>query len=85
MNTTETKPRRGRPKGSNSFTNVKLSDLIEKYGPDTILPVGRLWLMSHEKPALVESGVVPVISTNDQPRVLGLIADEPKIEFSLVD
>lgn len=77
--TTETKRGRGRPKGSNSFQNMKLSDLIEKYGPDTILPVGRLWLQNQG------TSSIQVISTNNQPRVLGLVSDEPKIEFSLVD
>lgn len=41
------KPRKkgsGRPKGSRSFINVKLSELKNFVGDDTFIPVRKLWL-----------------------------------------
>jgi hypothetical protein len=41
---TNTKRRRGRPKNSTTLQTIQLSELIEKFGPETEVPVGRLWL-----------------------------------------
>jgi hypothetical protein len=44
MNTQENKRKRGRPLNSTTLTTIALSELIAKFGPDTQIPVGRLWL-----------------------------------------
>ena len=42
MNETPTK--RGRPKGSTSFTRVKLSDLAKQVGSEATIVVSKRWL-----------------------------------------
>tara|TARA_R110001606_G_scaffold377229_1_gene536190 strand:+ start:521 stop:766 length:246 start_codon:yes stop_codon:yes gene_type:complete len=36
--------RRGRPKGSTSFVNIKLSDLADNLGPNANVSVSKKWL-----------------------------------------
>jgi hypothetical protein len=43
MNDTQTKKGRGRPTGSNSFTEVTLAELNAKYKPEDKIQVGRIW------------------------------------------
>ena len=38
-----TKRKVGRPKGAKSFVEVTLADLQQVAGPNTVIPVGRLW------------------------------------------
>lgn len=85
----KTNTKRGRPFGSTTLENMKLADLIEKFGPDTVLPVGRLWLKEQEAKKLEQTPVqvhqkIQVISAKDH-KVLGVIDAEDKIEFALID
>ena len=45
--------KKGRPVGSVSFTEVRLAELIERYKPDQILPVSRVFL-TKPQPAATE-------------------------------
>lgn len=70
-------PRRGRPPGSNSFTKIKMEDLLRLVGADGSVPVSKVWLRDL---GVVEVGATaPVVITpavEPEP-------EQPKIEFSL--
>lgn len=76
MNTQE-KRTRGRPKGSNSFQSVSLSELIAKFGPDTQIPVGRLWLNGGSS-VVKETSVTISAAPAETP------APENRVEMSLI-
>ena len=85
MNTEQTVKRgRGRPVNSVSFTNITLAELNARFGQDQVLPVGRIFL---EKGG-VSTQPIKIISTNNQPRVVGLIREDapntPKVEMTLL-
>lgn len=66
------KPTRGRPKGSTSFTKVRLSDLNNHLGKHAPVVVSKKWLEQlgihmEEKPK----------------KVLTPVSDEPKIQFNV--
>jgi len=68
---------RGRPKGSNSFVKLKLSDLISIVGADGIVPVSKVWLRE-KNIDIVESSTKIQIAAAHEP-----VAEEEKIEFTL--
>jgi len=74
---TQNKKGRGRPAGSLTLETVKLSELIEKFGPDTQIPVGRLWLQGKS----LMSAFTPV-ATQAKPEPVA--APENKVEMSLI-
>jgi len=74
---TQTKRGRGRPKGSHSFQLVTLSELMAKCGPDTQIPVGRLWLNGREKRQEI-SVTIPVVPSVEAP------APEDTVEMTLI-
>jgi len=66
------KPTRGRPKGSTSFTRVRLLDLTNYLGKEAPVVVSKKWLeqigfAAEEKPI----------------EVLTPVSDEPKIQFNV--
>lgn len=73
---TQTK-QRGRPKGSNSFVKLKLTDLISIVGADGIVPVSKVWLRE-KNIDIVESSTKIQIAAAQEP-----VAEEEKIQFSL--
>lgn len=77
MNTnTQPKRGRGRPVGGISLVNVTLAELMAKYSPDQILPVGRLFL---------EKGSAKLITQPKQPaEIIAPIVDNgPRVEMTL--
>tara|TARA_R110002051_G_C8463573_1_gene458804 strand:- start:116 stop:400 length:285 start_codon:yes stop_codon:yes gene_type:complete len=40
----DTPKKRGRPRGSTSFTRVQLGDLVRQLGPDATIVISRRWL-----------------------------------------
>ena len=68
---------RGRPKGSNSFVKLKLTDLISIVGADGIVPVSKVWLRE-KNVDIVESSTKIQIAAAHEP-----VAEEEKIQFSL--
>lgn len=44
MNDTNEPKRRGRPTGSNSFERIRLKDLLEIMGENSVVPVSTVWL-----------------------------------------
>lgn len=67
---------RGRPKGANSFTHIKLAELQKICGSESTIPVSRVWLeklgleLNEEKTSVKVSK--PVEEKNEE-----------KIQFSL--
>jgi len=65
--------RRGRPKGSTSFVNIKISDLTNNLGPNANVSVSKKWLenigMEIDQPA-------PTLTVSS-------ITDEPKAEEAI--
>jgi hypothetical protein len=68
---------RGRPKGSNSFVKLKLSDLISIVGADGIVPVSKIWLRENGV-GVVESSAKIQLAAAEEP-----VAPEEKIEFAI--
>lgn len=68
---------RGRPKGSNSFVKVKLSDLISIIGADGIVSVSKVWLRE-KNIDIAESYHKIQIAAAEEP-----VVEEEKIQFSL--
>jgi len=68
---------RGRPKGSNSFVKLKLSDLISIVGADGIVPVSKIWLRENGV-GVVESFAKIQLAAAEEP-----VAPEEKIEFAI--
>ena len=68
--------KRGRPKGSTSFTRIRLGDLLASFGPDAAIVVSKKWM--DEVGLTVAPAPVKTIPA-------ALVADEPeeKIEFSV--
>jgi len=73
----ETPKKRGRPKGSTSFTRVKLSDLLESFGVDACVVVSKKWM--EDVGLTVSPAPVRVITAHTSD------SEEPeeKIEFSV--
>lgn len=68
---------RGRPKGSNSFVKLKLSDLISIVGADGVVPVSKVWL--REKNIDIVENVSKIrLAAAEEP-----VAPEEKIEFAI--
>jgi hypothetical protein len=74
-NTSNIKPSRGRPAGSNSFVKIKLSDLAQLVGAGMQIPVSKVWM--REMGFSIEEPAATILPTT-QPAI-----DEPKIEFTL--
>ena len=68
---------RGRPKGSNSFVKLKLTDLISIVGADGIVPVSKVWLRE-KNVDIVESSAKIQLAAAEEP-----VAPEEKIEFAI--
>ena len=68
--------KRGRPKGSTSFTRIRLGDLLDSFGPDAAIVVSKKWMD--------EVGLT-VAPAPVKPIPAAVVADEPeeKIEFSV--
>jgi SH3-like domain-containing protein len=68
------KRKKGRPKGSNSFTSVTLAELNARFGPNEVIPVGRLFL---------EKGVIKTSPQEARPVQPVAQPEGPKIEMFL--
>lgn len=69
MQIQQVKKGRGRPKNSLTLQSVSLSELISKFGPDTQIPVGRIWLQGKTQvtqftPVVAQPQVAPVVPEN---------------------
>ncbi len=73
MNTTNTKTR-GRPTGAVSFINMTVEELASKFSPNTVVPVGRVWLAK-------QNGAVPTVVA-DAPAETPAV-DKPVVEMTL--
>jgi hypothetical protein len=66
---------RGRPKGSNSFVKVRMSDLVNTLGPQASIMVSKIWMR--------ENG----LTLDEKPITISPVADIPapeeKIEFAI--
>jgi hypothetical protein len=69
----ETSKKRGRPAGSNSFTKVKLADLICLVGEGAVVPVSKIWL--RENSVDISPASVKVINEAKE--------EQPQIEYSM--
>ena len=69
--------KKGRPKGSFSFTRVRLCDLVEVMGNRVVVPVSTVWLrennISLEGLEVAAARITPVTPAEEM----------PKIEFTL--
>jgi|TARA_Y100000361_G_C11050264_1_gene284765 hypothetical protein len=72
----ETPKKRGRPKGSTSFTRVRLGDLLDSFGPDAAIVVSKKWM--DEVGLTVAPAPVKTLSAASAPE-----QPEEKIEFSV--
>lgn len=72
----ETK-QRGRPKGSNSFVKVRLSDLRSMFHGDEIVSVSKVWLREKNVDIVEASTKIPLVAAQEP------VAAEEKIEFNL--
>jgi hypothetical protein len=72
----ETK-QRGRPKGSNSFVKVRLSDLSSMFHGDEIVSVSKVWLREKNVDIVEASTKIPLVAAQEP------VAAEEKIEFNL--
>ena len=72
------KRKRGRPAGSVSLTNITLAELMEKYKPDQVLPVGRLFL---EKGKLTSQQIKTKVGEEIQKRMAD--ASVPSVDSSV--
>lgn len=72
----ETKARRGRPSGSNSFVKIRLEDLVNMIGNQAIVPVSKVWL--REMGYVTDEPAPAVTFTAAKEEV----KEEPKIAFS---
>lgn len=70
----EQKKTRGRPKGSNSFAKVKLTDLISLVGEEAVVPVSKIWLRENSIDIAVNPAKVVISEAQEQ---------QEKIEFSM--
>ena len=68
---------RGRPKGSNSFVKLKLTDLISIVGADGIVPVSKVWLREKNVDILESSAKIQLAAAEEP------VAPEEKIEFAI--
>jgi hypothetical protein len=68
---------RGRPKGSNSFVKLKLSDLMSIVGSDGIVPVSKIWLREKNVDILESSAKIQLAAAEEP------VAPEEKIEFAI--
>jgi hypothetical protein len=66
------KPTRGRPKGSTSFTRVRLLDLTNYLGKEAPVVVSKKWL--EQIGFEVEEKTIEVLTP---------VSDEPKIQFNV--
>ena len=66
------KPTRGRPKGSTSFTRVRLLDLTNYLGKEAPVVVSKKWL--EQIGFEVEEKAIEVLTP---------VSDEPKIQFNV--
>lgn len=63
---------RGRPKGANSFTHIKMAELQKICGSDSTVPVSRVWLeklgleLQEEKTSVVVSKPVENEETEEK-------------------
>lgn len=74
----ETTRGRGRPKGSSSFSNVRMSDLASRFPADAIIPISYVFLKNMgftiEAPTLSELPTAPQSSETKE---------ETKISFTI--
>ena len=76
-NTSNIKPSRGRPAGSNSFVKIKLSDLAQLVGAGMQIPVSKVWM--REMGFDTQSAPAPTPVPFSAP----IFAPEEKVEFTL--
>lgn len=75
----ENKRKRGRPAGSVSFQQITLAELNAKFGPDTIIPVGRLFLKGQVIVQKAKAESIKFVAVEvAQPK-----AETPKVEMVL--
>jgi hypothetical protein len=74
---TQEKRKRGRPLNSTTLTTIALSELIAKFGPDTQIPVGRLWLNGGSSTIKETSVTIPVVPSVETP------TPENRVEMTL--
>lgn len=69
----ENKKTRGRPKGSNSFVKIKLSDLNSMLSDDTLVPISKIWFRDYHNVDVVE----------ERKQIAPAKEQQPAIEFAI--
>ena len=66
----------GRRKGANSFVNIRVSDLEQFCGKNTLIPISRVWLESMG--ASITESYPTIVSVSQEPKEV-----EEKISFKV--